>query len=267
VARTDIIQPVDLETQIISKLKCWKLKVALSGGAAASKKVTVLLTKAGWVLGSYDDLRLVLEGCSMDGLWTSQLTAAWNEQNALEVKQKKNPRLMRFGRRAGDILEPGATSFPKKSGKLSDREYSISSHSRRLSPDEKKAAIHSEDINTETARQLEVDKKKAASYADSTIESHHVVEDNLFEKLKLRKYHRVFEHGGAICVALNREFHQRYLSLKKWEREGFAKKRPSGGDIISGLTDIYDDLYSDSSVDELRTVSHLIIAAVACAVK
>ena|GEM_PF-4774078 len=265
--KPDIIEYEALEGRIVDDLGCWKLGVALNGGAPGSKKVTVLLTEGGWVLGSYNDLRLVLEGCSMDGLWASQLTVAWRERNDQELEKKQNPRLMRFGRRSGDILQPDSTAFPKASGKLSDRSYSISSHSRRLSADLKKREIHSEDINTETARQLEVDKKKAASYADSTIEAHHVVEDNLFEKLKIREKHRIFEHVGAYCVALNREFHQRYMSLKKWEREGFTKGTPAGGDLIPDLVGIYNDLYSDTSLAELRTASHLIIGTVAKALK
>jgi hypothetical protein len=263
--KIDRINPVSLWTEISDALRCRKLSVALNGGAPGAKKVKLLLSEAGWVLGGYSDLCAVATGCSMEDLWTNQLTAAWKKSNAEAAKRKENPRPLRFGRRSGDVILPGAASFSGKpdfkSGRLSDREYSISSHSRRLSSDDKKAAAHKQDVNRETARQLEKDKAKAASYAVRTIEAHHVVEDNIFEKLELEKKHPVFSRSQAVTVALNPEFHQRYLSLKKWERESFVKNQPAAT-VVSSLKSIYDDLYKDSSLSELLTTSHLIIGAV-----
>jgi hypothetical protein len=262
------INPVSLWTEIGDALRCWNLSVALNGGAPGAKKVKLLLSEAGWVFGSYSDMCAVATGCSMEGLWNSQLADAWRKRNAEAAKKKEKPRPLRFGRRSGDVIQPGAASFSGKpdfkSGRLSDREYSISSHSRRLSSDEKKAAIHKEDINKETPRQLEKDKAKASSYSVRTIEAHHVVEDNIFEKLELEKKHPIFSRSEAVTVALNPEFHQRFLSLKKWERDSFGKGQ-SAATIVKALVPIYDDLYRDSSLGELLTVSHLIISAVSAA--
>jgi hypothetical protein len=259
------IQPVSLWTQISDALDCWDFKVALDNGAPGAKKVKVLLTESGWVLGSYSDLCSVATGCAMVDLWSSQLVKAWRARNAQAKKAKQNPRPLCFGRRSGDIIQPDAGDFSGKpdfkSGKLSDREYSISSHSRRLSSDAEKAALHKKGINVVTPRQLEKDKAKASSYSGRTIEAHHVVEDNIFEKLELEKKHPVFSRSGAVTVALNPEFHQRYLSLKKWERESFVKGQ-SAATVVSALAPICDDLYKDTSLSELLTVSRLIIGAV-----
>jgi hypothetical protein len=259
------IQPVSLWTRISDVLDCRDFKVALDNGAPGARKVKVFLTESGWLLGTYSDLCSVATGCAMVDLWSSQLVKAWRACNAEAKRRKENPRPLRFGRRAGDIIQPDAGDFSGKpdfnSGKLSDREYSISSHSRRLSSDAEKAAIHRKTINKITPRQLEKDKAKASSYSGRTIEAHHVVEDNIFEKLELEKKHPVFSRSEAVTVALNPEFHQRFLSLKKWERESFSKNQ-SAAAVVSQLVPIYDDLYKDPSLDELLTVSRLIIGAV-----
>lgn len=143
---------------------------------------------------------------------------------------------------------------------MDDRTSSVSSHSRRESAGADKAFFYAKKI-TDAPRQLEVDSKKASSYSGRTIEAHHVVEDNLFEKLELEKKAIVFSRSEAVTVALNPEFHQRYLSLKKWEREAFFKGQ-SIDKVIKGLVPIYDDLYKDSSLAELRKVARLIIGAV-----
>ena len=207
----------------------------------------------------------VCTGCSMEGLWKSQLVTAWKKRNKEAAGDKQPPRMLRFGRRAGDIIEPDSKSFSGRpdfdSGDKSDRSDSISSRSRRLSSDPAKAFQHALDLpfNPLTDRQLEVDKAKAASYSGRTVEAHHVVEDNIFEKLQLK--HPVFTRSAALTVALNPEFHQRFLSLKRKDRESFSDDQ-DGEEVVEGLVGIYDDLYQDQSLAELHKVSLLIIGAV-----
>ena len=173
--------------------------------------------------------------------------------------------MLRFGRRAGDIIEPDTRSFSGKpdfhSGDKSDRTDSVSSRSRRLSSDENKAFQHALDLpfNPVTDRQLEVDKAKAASYSGRTVEAHHVVEDNIFDKLQLK--HPSFSRSAALTVALNPEFHQRFLSLKRKDRQSFSDDQ-DGDEVVEALVEIYNDLYQDQSLAELHKVSLLIIGAV-----
>ena len=254
-----------LRRVIKDRLGCWEFDVPLLGGAPGAKKVKVLLTKAGWVLGGYDEMCQVCTGCSMEGLWKSQLVTAWKKRNQEAAGDKEPPRMLRFGRRAGDIIEPDTKSFSGRpdfaSGDKSDRTESISSRSRRLSSNEDRAFQHALDLpfNPVTDRQLEVDKAKAASYSGRTVEAHHVVEDNIFGKLQLK--HPVFTRSAALTVALNPEFHQRFLSLKKRDRESFSGDQ-DGDAVVDGLVEIYNDLYQDQSLAELHRVSLLIIGAV-----
>ena len=255
----------NLRRVIKDTLGCWEFDVSLLGGAPGARKVKVLLTKAGWLLGGYDEMCQVCTGCNMEGVWKSQLVTAWKKRNKETVGDKEQPRALRFGRRAGDIILPEARSFSGRpdfdSGDKSDRSDSVSSRSRRFSSNDAKAFQHALDLpfNPVTDRQLEVDKDKAASYSGRTIEAHHVVEDNIFEKLQLK--HPVFSRSDAITVALNPEFHQRFLSLKRKDRESFSGGEDSD-EVVEQLAEIYDDLYQDQSLAELHKVSLLIIGAV-----
>jgi hypothetical protein len=239
--------------KIENQLSCRILSVPAAAGSKTKHKL--YLTKTGWLLGEHEHLRDVLKNVTMEGLWKSELATVWQKSNK---DHKGNERRMRFGRRAGDIMEPGAKAFASSAGSVADRTASLAS--RVHTQDHYQYA----DKNT-IPRELEKDKDKAAAFASLSVESHHVVEKVLFNKLGMHeKCGPPFTVEKAVCVALNSEFHRRFMALRVEDRQEYNKENTKGrycDDIISDLHTLYEGIYSDPSLAELKTLAGIINGA------
>lgn len=159
----------------------------------------------------------------------------------------------RLGRRATDVPPLGARSvtgfrslIKEKSPKSSDETLK-----EKFSP----LRTRAEGLSFEPRFTDQFD-EVANFYKDKTLEAHHIVEKSILKTLGVNGGELADEQ--APCVLIVAELHQRLFTTEVTASRGLFSKGMKGDDVYRELKKIYDALYRDSVMEDLRDIAEII---------
>lgn len=193
--------------------------------------------KLRWVIGSYKTLRELAPALRTDA-------ALWGKYGAFDA---------RLGRRDSDRSPLGVRTHKSFRSAIEGVPANKMGHA------EKTGIAHRADGNA-TRRITEQWDAAADYFDDATLEAHHIVEKSILGVIG--KNNGDLDNAQAPCVLIAAELHRRlYTSEVAGSRDKFSPSM-GAGKARTQLTTIYNDLYSDPKMGDLKAIADIIIKAI-----
>jgi hypothetical protein len=201
-----------------------------------------------WVIGQYRDLKMIARLLRTD----KKLRDAFSARDSRFEYEEELGNLL-FGLRETD--RPRAGKSRRSIGPLGKPRSTVAELKNRYA--KKRESSTSQAFE---ARTTDIHPEHKLFWESRTFEAHHIVEDNILETLKVNTDE--LARRVAPCVLLVAEMHQRLLTTEMASKRGDFSSKMSADQAFDKLTEIYDDLYANPLMIQLKAIANVIIEEV-----